>query len=169
MAVFGAWRRYSRCCVEAVTSGYAGGKRPNPSYDSVSTGATGHAEVIQVAYDPQIITMDDILSVFFSTHDPCSSNRQGNDVGTQYRSAIYYTSPEQKTAISAFIQQLVADKTFSKPIVTEVKPLEAFYPAEADHQNYYRNNREQSYCQIIIDPKVAKLRQNYAHLLKSDV
>ena len=155
--------------VESVTSGYAGGKRPNPTYDSVMTGVSGHAEVIQVEFDPSVIMMDDILSVFFSTHDPTSLNRQGNDVGPEYRSAIFYTSLEQKAAIDAFVAKLMADKTFSKPIVTEFKPLEAFYPAEGYHQNYYRNNQALNpYCQFVIDPKVAKLRENYARLLKEE-
>ncbi len=155
------------CGVESVTSGYTGGHRPDPSYDSVCSGVTGHAEVIQVEFDPKVITMDDILSVFFSTHDPTSLNRQGNDAGTQYRSAIFYTMPEQKAAIEAFTTKLVADKTFSKPIVTEVQPLEVFYPAEDYHQNYYRNNQALNpYCQFVIDPKIAKLRKSYARLLK---
>ena len=151
--------------VKKVTSGYAGGTLPNPTYQDVSSGTTGHAEVIQIDYDPSVVALDDLLAVFFSSHDPTALNRQGNDVGTQYRSVIFYTKPEQKPVIEAYIQKLTADKTFPKDIVTTVEPLTTFYPAEDYHQNYYRNNSTQPYCQFTIDPKIAKLRQQYAHLL----
>lgn len=152
--------------VRTVTSGYAGGAMANPSYEQVSAEATGHAEVVRVEFDPAIVRLDDLLAVFFTTHDPTSRNQQGNDVGTQYRSAVYYTSAEQKPSIEKFIAGLVADQTFTQPIVTEIKPLDAFYPAEKYHQNYYRNNTDQPYCRAIISPKIAKMRQKYAHLLQ---
>ncbi len=152
--------------VASVTSGYAGGKLENPSYEVVSSGTSGHVEVIKVDFDPNIVALDDLLSVFFSSHDPTTPNRQGNDVGPQYQSAIFYTTDEQKATIEAFIGKLTEEKTFSKPIITDLHPLLAFYPAEKYHQNYYRNNSDQPYCQFVIDPKIAKLRKNYAHLLK---
>lgn len=153
--------------VEKVTSGYAGGKLELPSYEEVSSGTTGHAEVIEVAFDPAVVTLDDLFAVFFSTHDPTSLDRQGNDVGPQYRSALYYVTPEQKAAAEAFIQHLTEEKTFSKPIVTELRPLGMFYPAEKYHQNYYNNNKDSNpYCTFVIDPKIAKLRQKFSHLLK---
>lgn len=152
--------------VISVTSGYAGGRRPHPSYEEVSAELTGHAEVVKVAFDPSIVTLNDLLTVFFTTHDPTTLNQQGADVGTQYRSAIYFTYPEQKTAIEAFIKQLVDDRIFAKPIVTELKNLDAFYQAEAYHQNYYQQNQDKPYCQAVINPKIAKLRQKYTHLLR---
>ncbi|MBI2444692.1 MAG: peptide-methionine (S)-S-oxide reductase MsrA [Candidatus Magasanikbacteria bacterium] len=152
--------------VTAVVSGYTGGKMPNPTYQQVSSEATGHAEVIKVEFDPSIITLDNLLAVFFTSHDPTTPNRQGNDVGTQYRSAIYYTTEAQKTAVESFIKKLTDEKTFDQPVITEVKPLEVFYPAEDYHQNYYRNNSEAPYCRAVINPKIAKLRQQYAPLLK---
>lgn len=151
--------------VSTVTSGYTGGEMSHPTYRAVSNENTGHAEVIQIEFDPSIVHLDDLFSVFFSSHDPTTLNRQGNDVGTQYRSAIYYTTVEQKNAAEIFIQKLVIDKTFTKPITTELKPLEKFYPAEDYHQNYYTNNQEQGYCQYVIDPKIKKLREKFAHLL----
>ncbi|MBI5728220.1 MAG: peptide-methionine (S)-S-oxide reductase MsrA [Candidatus Magasanikbacteria bacterium] len=153
--------------VHSVTSGYTGGQTPNPTYRSVCNGDTGHVEAIKIEFDPAIIQVEDLLAVFFSSHDPTTRNRQGNDVGAQYRSAIFYASPEQKKAVEKFIGQLTAEQTFPRPIVTEIAPLSTFYPAEAYHQNYYRNNSEQAYCQFNIDPKVAKLRQKYAHLLRA--
>src|SRR3989344_1607921 len=163
-------------CVEAVVqrlkgvisvkSGCAGGSIENPSYEQVSSGTSGHIEVVQVEFDPSIITLDDLLSVFFSSHDPTSMDKQGNDAGEQYRSVIFYTSEEQKEAIAQFIKKLEADQVYQKPIVTEVKAVGKFYEAEGYHQNYYNNNRNKSYCQFVIDPKIAKLRQKFAHLLK---
>ncbi len=154
--------------VESVISGYSGGEKENPSYIAVSSGTTGHAEVVKVEFDPAIISLDTLLSVFFSSHDPTTIDRQGNDVGPQYRSAIYYTSEEQKKEIEKFIQNLEDEKTFSGKIVTEVQPLKNFYPAEEYHQNYYNQNKEQGYCQFVIDPKIAKLRAKFSHLLKPE-
>lgn len=152
--------------VVSITSGYAGGRRPNPSYEEVSAELTGHAEVVEVQFDPTVIALDDLLTVFFTSHDPTSLNQQGADVGTQYRSAIYFSSSEQKSAIEAFVNKLTADHIFPKPIVTEIKEAGAFYAAEGYHQNYYQQNKDKPYCQAVINPKIAKLRQKYAHLLK---
>ena len=153
--------------VEQSVSGYAGGAQANPSYDAVCTGRTGHAEVVQLTYDPAQISYRDLLGVFFSIHDPTTLNRQGADVGTQYRSAIFYHTPEQQAAAEAMILELEADKLWANPIVTEVVPLEAFYPAEDYHQGYYRKNPYQGYCQAVIVPKVAKFRQHYLDRLKA--
>ncbi len=154
--------------VISVKSGYAGGDVENPTYEQVSSGTSGHIEVVQVEFDPQIITLDDLLSVFFSSHDPTSKDRQGNDAGEQYRSVIFYTSENQKAGIQNFIKKLEIDGVYSKSIVTEVKPAGKFYEAEGYHQNYYNNNKNKSYCQFVIDPKIVKLRQNYARLLKNE-
>jgi peptide-methionine (S)-S-oxide reductase len=154
--------------VESVTSGYAGGDMPNPSYEQVSRQRTGHAEVVRVVFDPSVVTLETLLAVFFTSHDPTTVNRQGGDVGEQYRSAVYYTDEAQKLVIESFIKKLTDDKTFSKPIVTEVKPLGAFYEAEGYHQNYYENNQDAPYCQAVIDPKIVKLRKTFAHLLKAE-
>lgn len=154
--------------VESVVSGYAGGEKENPSYYAVAGGESGHAEVIQVEFDARVIQLEDLLAVFFSSHDPTTLNRQGNDIGSQYRSVIYYTTPEQKEAVEQFIQKLENEKTFSSKIVTEIEPLQKFFVAEGYHQNYYNQNREQPYCQVIIDPKIAKLRKQFSHLLKND-
>ena len=163
-------------CVEAVVqrlkgvisvkSGYAGGDVENPSYEQVSSGTSGHIEVVQVEFDPSIITLDDLLSVFFTSHDPTSMDKQGNDTGEQYRSVIFYTSEIQKASVELFFKKLETDGVYSIPIVTQVKPAGKFYEAEGYHQNYYNNNKNKSYCQFVIDPKIAKLRQKYAHLLK---
>lgn len=153
--------------VEAVDSGYIGGDKPNPSYDSVCSGNTGHAEAIRIVYDESIITYKDLLTVFFGFHDPTTLNRQGNDVGTQYRSAIFPIGAEQETEARAIIAQLTADETFSKPIVTTIETGHEFFPAENYHQDYYRKNPDQGYCAAIISPKLAKLRQHYASLLRS--
>ncbi len=155
--------------VTGVSSGYTGGTVPNPTYEQVCSGRTGHAEAIKIEYDPSKVKVSDLLAVFFSSHDPTTLNRQGNDVGTQYRSAIFYSTPEQKTAAEAFIAELVAEKTFVDPIVTTLEPAAEFFPAEQYHQNYYQNNQSQPYCQFMIDPKIAKLRQKYAHLLKKSM
>lgn len=154
--------------VVSVVSGYSGGEKPDPSYHAVSTGTTGQAEVVQVEFDPAIISLEILLSVFFSSHDPTTIDWQGNDVGPQYRSAIYYSTQEQKEIIEKFIQKFQVEKVFSRKIVTEVKPIGTFYPAENYHQNYYNQNREQPYCQYVIDPKIAKLRAKFAHLLKEE-
>lgn len=152
--------------VTGVASGYTGGTIPNPTYEQVCTGRTGHAEAIKIDFDPMKIKLTDLLAVYFTSHDPTTLNRQGNDVGTQYRSSIFYATSEQLEITKKFIAELEADKTFSSPIVTTLEPLTVFYLAEKYHQNYYRNNESQPYCQVVINPKIAKLRQKYAHLLK---
>ncbi len=155
--------------VEKVESGYAGGHVANPSYEQVCTGTTGHAEVLQITFDPAIISFDDLLHVFFTIHDPTTLNRQGGDVGTQYRSAIFYNSPEQKAVAERVIAELQAEGVWDDPIVTEVKPLEIFYPAEEYHRDYYRRNPNQGYCRAVIAPKVAKVRKLYLEKLKQPV
>ncbi|RIK38750.1 MAG: peptide-methionine (S)-S-oxide reductase [Chloroflexi bacterium] len=152
--------------VESVESGYAGGHVVNPTYRQVCTGATGHAEVVQVTFDPQVISYEEILRVFFTIHDPTTLNRQGNDVGPQYRSAIFYHSPEQKATAEKVIQELNQAKLWPNPIVTEVAPFTEFYEAEEYHQEYFANNPYQPYCQVIIAPKVAKFRKEYLSRLK---
>jgi len=147
-----------------VVSGYAGGEIENPTYEQVSCGDTGHAEVVEITFDPKKITLEDILDIFWTIHDPTTLNRQGNDLGTQYRSAIYYTSSQQKdTALKSLAN---AQKLWSDPITTEVKPLKTFYPAEDYHQNYFANNPDQAYCQVVINPKLAKLREKFSQKLK---
>ncbi len=152
--------------VEDVVSGYAGGHVPSPSYQQVCTGATGHAEVVQITFDPAVITFRDILDVFFTIHDPTTLNRQGADVGTQYRSAIFYHTGEQRAIAEGAIAELDAAGVWDAPIVTEVTPLDAFYPAEDYHQDYYVRNPEQGYCRMVIAPKVAKLRKHFLEQLK---
>jgi peptide-methionine (S)-S-oxide reductase len=152
--------------VEDVQSGYAGGRAANPSYEDVCTGTTGHAEVVQITFDPQVVTFEDLLHVFFTIHDPTTLNRQGADVGTQYRSAIFYHSPEQKAAAERVIAELQAQKLWDEPVVTELKPLTAFYPAEEYHRDYFRRNPNQGYCRAVIAPKVAKVRKLYFDRLK---
>jgi peptide-methionine (S)-S-oxide reductase len=152
--------------VESVQSGYAGGNVANPTYEQVCTGRTGHAEVVQVRFDPDVITYRDLLEVFFVIHDPTTLNRQGADTGTQYRSAIFYHTPEQRAEAERVIADLTARKVWDDPIVTEVVPLEAFYPAEEYHRDYYRRNPNQGYCQLVIAPKVAKVRKQYFERLK---
>ena len=153
--------------VEKVESGYAGGRRPNPTYEQVCTGTTGHAEVVQITYDPQQITYQDLLDIFFTIHDPTTLNRQGNDVGTQYRSAIFYHNDEQKKAAEETISELNEKKTWDAPIVTEVKPLDVFFPAEDYHRDYFERNPNQGYCSIVIAPKVAKARKQFLDKLKA--
>ena len=152
--------------VEKVVSGYAGGHVDNPSYKQVCTGTTGHAEVVQLTYDPEKITFREILEVFFVIHDPTTLNRQGNDVGPQYRSAIFYHDETQKETADATIAELEETNAFSDPIVTEVAPLDTFYPAEAYHQDYYQNNRLQPYCQFVVKPKLAKFRKTFSEKRK---
>ncbi len=154
--------------VAKVESGYAGGSVKNPTYRQVCTGTTGHAEVVQVTFDPAQISLHDLLTVFFTLHDPTTPNQQGADVGEQYRSIILYRTPEQKTAIEEVIAEITAQKIWSKPIVTQVVPFEVFYSAEEEHRQYYDRNKEQSYCRIVIDPKVAKLRKMYQDKLKKE-
>lgn len=148
--------------IEKLVSGYAGGHDPNPTYKQVCTGSTGHAEVVQITFDPEVITYEDILEIFFAMHDPTTLNRQGADKGTQYRSTIMYHNAGQQEAANAAIDQLTKEDTFGKPIVTEVVPLDTFYPAEDYHQDYFANNDNQPYCAAVIAPKVLKLRQKYA-------
>ena len=153
--------------VKSVESGYMGGKVANPSYQQVCTGTTGHAEVVQVTFDPAQVGFKDILDVFFTVHDPTTLNCQGNDVGTQYRSAIFYHSPEQKAAAEQKIAELNGSHLWSDPIVTSVTPAETFYVAEDYHQEYFANNPNQGYCQFIVAPKVAKFRKHYLEKLKA--
>ena len=155
--------------VESVTSGYMGGKVKNPTYKEVCTGTTGHAEVAQIVYDPSKITFDELLEVFWQTHDPTTLNRQGNDRGTQYRSAIFYNDENQKTRAEYFKQKLTEEEAFSNPIVTEIVAAETFYPAEDYHQNYFNMNPEQGYCKAIIKPKVEKFHKAFADKLKAGV
>jgi peptide-methionine (S)-S-oxide reductase len=152
--------------VERVISGYAGGSQPNPTYEQVCSGRTGHAEVVQVTFDPAVLSYREILEVFFTIHDPTTLNRQGADAGTQYRSIILYESPEQEAVARAVIDEVNASGVWHAPIVTQVEPLDRFYPAEAYHQNYFEQNPYQPYCQIIIAPKVAKVRERYLARLK---
>jgi peptide-methionine (S)-S-oxide reductase len=152
--------------IERVVSGYAGGSVQKPSYEQVCGGRTGHAEVVQLTFDPSQISYRDILEVFFTTHDPTTMNRQGADVGTQYRSIILYESDEQAETARAVIDEVNTSGIWRAPIVTQVVPLERFYPAEAYHQNYFEQNPNQPYCQIVIAPKVAKARQKYLERLK---
>lgn len=153
--------------VKSVVSGYAGGSTKNPTYEEVCGGGTGHAEVIKIDFDPTEIAFKDLLTVFFATHDPTTLNRQGNDVGTQYRSAIFYADEEQKREAEAFIKELNDSKVFGKPVVTTLEPLGEFYEAEDYHQKYYANNPYQPYCQYMIPPKLNKLHKQFSALLKS--
>jgi peptide-methionine (S)-S-oxide reductase len=153
--------------VERVESGYAGGERPAPTYHEVCTGATGHAEVVQVTFDPAVLSYRELLEAFFAIHDPTTLNRQGADVGTQYRSAIFYHSPEQQRTAESLIAELNAAGAWPRPIVTEVVPFEEFYKAEGYHQEYFRRNPEQGYCQAVVAPKVAKVRKHFAAKLKT--
>jgi peptide-methionine (S)-S-oxide reductase len=152
--------------VISLTSGYTGGTVPNPTYQQVSGGNTGHAESLKIEFDPSRVTFRDLLTIFFATHDATTLNRQGADVGTQYRSAIFYTNDEQKAEAEAFIKELDASSKDGDPVVTEVTPLDIFYPAESYHQDYYANNPSQGYCRIVIAPKLQKVQEHYAELLK---
>ena len=152
--------------VSKVESGFAGGVMLNPTYRQVCSGESGHAEVIQVTFDPSIVSYEELLLVFFTVHDPTTRNRQGADVGTQYRSAVFYHDAAQKAVAEQVIARLTAECLWPNPIVTEVAPFDAFYIAEAYHQQYYRKNANQPYCQIVIAPKVTKFRKAYAYLLK---
>jgi len=163
-------------CVEAVfnevkgvhsaISGYAGGARPKPSYEQVCTGASGHAEVVEISYDNTQLSYAEILAIFFAIHDPTTLNRQGNDAGTQYRSVIYYINAAQEAEARAFVAGLEADKVYGRPVVTEISPAPAFYPAEEYHQRYFARNPGQGYCQIVVAPKLAKFRQKFAEMRK---
>ena len=152
--------------VEKVVSGYAGGHVKNPTYREVCSGSTGHAEVVQVTFDPTVISFADILRVFFTIHDPTTLNRQGADVGTQYRSAIYYHDDAQKQTAIAVMNEIAAQRIWQNPLVTELAPLDVFYPAEEYHQDYFARNPMQPYCQVVVAPKVAKFRKQYFQQLK---
>lgn len=147
--------------VERAVSGYAGGKRANPSYEQVCSGATGHAEVVQITFDPGVVSYRDLLGVLFTIHDPTTMNRQGGDVGTQYRSAVFYHSPEQLAAVKEVIAELESNKVWDDPIVTEFTPFSVFYAAEEHHQDYFNKNPNQPYCTAIVAPKVSKVRKAY--------
>ena len=151
-----------------VESGYSGGRTRNPTYEEICGGHTGHAEVVQVTFDPSVITFRDLLDVFFTIHDPTTLNQQGADVGTQYRSAVFYHSPEQKKAAEEKIGELTRDRIFEDPIVTEVTPVDTFYEAENYHQEYFARNDSQPYCRAVVAPKVAKFRKHYFDRLKKD-
>ena len=153
--------------VEKVESGYSGGHVPNPTYRAVCSETTGHAEVVQVTFDPEVVSYRDVLKVYFGIHDPTTLNRQGADVGTQYRSVIFYHDEEQRRVAEEVISELEAEGVWGAPIVTEVAPLDEFYVAEAYHQDYFRNNGFQPYCQVIIAPKVAKFRKEHLEKLKA--
>jgi peptide-methionine (S)-S-oxide reductase len=149
-----------------VVPGYSGGTVKNPSYKEVCTGTTGHAEVIQITYDPEQIAISEILEVFFMTHDPTTLNRQGPDTGTQYRSVIFYHSEEQKKEAESIIEQYEAEKVFNMPIVTEIEPFKAFYEAENYHHDYFSQNKEQPYCQFVVSPKIQKFKNKFRDKLK---
>jgi len=153
--------------VQSVKSGYAGGHVPDPTYQQVCTGTTGHAEVVQVAFDPAAISYKQLLEVFFAIHDPTTLNRQGEDVGEQYRSAIFTHSPQQAATAKATIEEVGRDGPWDGPIVTQVEPLASFYPAETYHDTYFRRNPSQPYCRLVIDPKVRKFRKRFEHLIVS--
>jgi len=150
-----------------VESGYSNGRAARPSYEEVCSGRTGSNEVVKLTYDPQDITLKEILEILFVIHDPTTLNRQGNDAGTQYRSGIYFSTPEDKQVADDFIRQLSQDKTFDKPIVTEVLPLANYWPAENYHQDYFENNPNQGYCVAVAGPKVAKFRKTFADRVKA--
>jgi len=152
--------------VISATAGYAGGTVPNPTYEQVCGGKTGHAEAAKIEFDSNVISFEDLLTIFFFTHDPTTLNRQGNDVGTQYRSVIFYTNDGQRAEADRFIQKLEEQHAYDKPIVTHVQPLDIFYEAEDYHKNYYEMHKNQPYCDLIIGPKVEKLEKRYASLLK---
>jgi peptide-methionine (S)-S-oxide reductase len=163
-------------CTEAVFArlrgitsafpGYSGGKVPNPTYEQVSTGATGHVEVVQLTYDPTVINLRKILEIFFATHDPTTPNRQGADIGTQYRSCIFYHTEEQRREAEAYVRELTEKKTYKAPIITRLEPFKAFYPAEEYHKKYYERNRNVAYSRFVIAPKVEKLEKKYGDQLK---
>lgn len=151
--------------VEKVVSGYTGGTVKDPTYRQVCGGSTGHAEAVEITFDPAVITYEELLEIFFALHDPTTKDRQGADVGTQYRSAVFYHSSAQKAAADAMIERLGREGVFPAPIVTEVVPAETFYCAEDYHQRYFEQNPNQPYCQAVVSPKVAKLRKKYAEKL----
>jgi peptide-methionine (S)-S-oxide reductase len=152
--------------VEAIVSGYIGGKTTNPTYKEICQGDTGHAEAIQITFNPEIISFGELLELFFATHDPTTLNRQGNDVGTQYRSEIFYHNEEQRLISEDFVRYLTQEDVFGKPIVTQLSPASVFYKAEEYHQNYYNQNKTQGYCSFVITPKINKVRQYFKDKLK---
>ena len=154
--------------VKSVTSGYTGGRIPNPNYKQVCSGLTGHAEAVEIEYDPAVVPYEKLLEIFFATHDPTTLNRQGADVGTQYRSAIFYHDDTQKEIAKNVIEKLNESKVFPSPIVTTLEKAKVFYAAESYHQDYFANNGYQPYCQAVVAPKVAKVRKVFKDLLKSD-
>jgi len=151
-----------------VVPGYSGGSVENPTYRQVTTGRTGHAEVVQITYDPEIISLIELLEIFFTTHDPTTMNRQGADTGTQYRSIIFYENEEQRNTAETLIQEINEKKIWPTPIVTQIKALEESYEAENYHQDYYEKNNMQPYCRIVINPKIVKLREKFASKMKSN-
>lgn len=154
--------------VESVVAGYSGGHIKNPAYREVCSGRTGHAEVTKITFDPEVISFEELLEVFWQTHDPTTLNRQGADVGTQYRSAVFYTDEEQRKTAEEIKRRLDESGAWDNPIVTEISPLETFYEAEEDHQDYYRNNPEQGYCRAVIRPKLEKFREAFGDKTKTD-
>lgn len=154
--------------VQKITPGYIGGITQNPTYKEVCTGTTNHAEAIEIIFDSEKISTLEILHIFFASHDPTSLNRQGGDIGTQYRSAIFYNSPEQRELAESYIQILTKEKVYSKPIITALEPATTFYPAEVEHKEYYENNPTQSYCSMVIAPKLEKVHQLFADKLKQE-
>lgn len=152
--------------VDSVESGYSGGHVPNPTYEHVCTGTTGHAEVVQVRFDPRVISYGDLLEVFFSIHDPTTPDRQGHDVGPQYRSVIFYHTPEQREIAEQMVDEVERQGAWTAPVVTQISPFETFYRAEDYHQEYFANNPSQAYCRVVIAPKVAKFRKNNSERLK---
>ena len=152
--------------VDKVVSGFSGGHVPNPSYERVCQGDTGHAEVVEVTFDPAVLSYRDLLRIFFTVHDPTTLNRQGDDVGTQYRSVIFTHSAEQARIAHEVIDEITSRHLFDRPVVTQIEPFKAFYPAEGYHQHYYADHRNQPYCTLVISPKVAKFRKEYADRLK---
>ena len=155
--------------VEKVESCYSGGTIENPSYEQVSTGTTGHAEVVQITFNPQVINYEEILEIFFATHDPTTLNRQGADVGTQYRSVIFYHTQQQKQTAEKMIQRLSSEGLWDAPIVTKIEPFKIFYEAEEYHKDYFKRHPEQAYCRLVISPKIAKLQQHYLSKLKLEI
>jgi peptide-methionine (S)-S-oxide reductase len=152
--------------VTQVLPGYTGGSAPHPTYEQVCSGRTGHAEAVDVTFDPKTVSFHDLLSIFFTTHDPTTLNEQGNDVGTQYRSAVFYRDPRQKAEAEAVVHEVETAGVWKRKVVTEIVPFSVFYPAEEYHRDYFRRNPEKGYCQVVIAPKVAKFRHRYADRLK---
>lgn len=152
--------------VETIVSGFSGGHVKNPAYREVCNGTTGHAEVIHMTYDPKVVSFTELLEVFWTTHDPTTLNRQGADVGTQYRSAVFYHNEEQKELAEKYKKKLNEEKAYENPVVTEISAFDVFYPADADHQNYYNNNKEQGYCRMVIQPKVEKFKKVFGDKMK---